>query len=111
MAKTILITADTIGEEGELGVLLMKSFVYSLARAEVKPARILLMNTAVRLSCKGSDSLEDLESLVESGVVVRSCGTCLDYLGLRDSLAVGEIGTMPGAIEALLGDDAVVTIS
>lgn len=111
MAKTVLITSDTIGEEGELGLLLMKNFVYSLARSEVKPARVLLMNTAVHLSCKGSESLGDLESLVGAGVAVRSCGTCLDYLGLREALAVGEVGTMPDAVDVLLSDDAVITIS
>lgn len=110
MSKTVLITSDAIGDSGELGALLLKNFLYALARNDVPPARVLLMNTAVRLACTGSDSIGDLALLADAGAPVKACGTCLDYLGLRDSLEVGEIGTMPGSVEAMLSDDAVVTI-
>lgn len=110
MGTTIFITSASIGDDGELGRLLMKNFLYSLARADVAPTRVLLMNEGVRLACSGSDSVDDLQALVDADVIVRACGTCLDYLGLKDALVVGEVGTMPGAVDALMADGRVVTI-
>ena len=88
----------------------MKNFLYSLARNAEKPAAVMLMNEGVRLACTGSDSLDDLELLAESGVAVKVCGTCLDFLGSKDELAVGEVGTMPDSVAALVADD-VLTIA
>ena len=112
MAKRILVLADSIGRgDGELGRLLMKNFLYSLARAEARPSAVMLMNEGVRLACTGSESLDDLMLLAEHGVTVTACGTCLDFLGITDRLAVGKIGTMPASVDALIGADDVVTIA
>jgi hypothetical protein len=43
-------------------------------------------------------------------VSVYSCGTCLDWLGLKDSLAVGEVGTMNDAVAMMMDADDVVSI-
>ena len=112
MAKRVLIMTDRMGRgDEELGRLLMRNFCYSLARAEERPVAVMLMNVGVRLACEGSEVLDDLGLLVEKGAAVTVCGTCLDYLELTDSLAVGEVGTMPGAVEAFLGADSIVTIA
>lgn len=112
MTKRLLVTTDSLGRgDGTLGRILMKNFLYSVARADEPPASVLLANEAVRLACAGSESLDDLLLLVERGVAVRSCGTCLDYLGLKDALAAGEVGTMPDLVADLLGEDAIVTIA
>ena len=106
MTKRIFITSDRIGHsDDELGHVLMKNFLYSLARNDVKPLAIMLMNEGVRLSCADSPSLDDLLLLAENGVPVTVCGTCLDYFGLTDALSVGEIATMPGSVAALMADD------
>ena len=111
MANRVLIVTDTIGRDNaELGAILMKNFVYSLARNAEAPKAVMFMNEGVRLACDGSPVLDDLRILAENGVPVKVCGTCLDFLGLKDALAVGEIGTMPGAVEALVADD-VLTIA
>ncbi|MDO8914677.1 MAG: sulfurtransferase-like selenium metabolism protein YedF [Coriobacteriia bacterium] len=112
MAKTFWIVTDRLGSgDEELGRVLMRNFLYSLARADAKPARVMLMNGGVRLACEGSDSLDDVRLLAEGGVVVKVCGTCLDYLGLKDALAVGEIGDMAGSAGVLAGDSEVVTVA
>ncbi len=112
MAKRILIVTNTIGSgDDELGAVLMKSFLYSLARNEEKPRAVMLMNEGVRLACTGSASLDDLAILAENGVAIRACGTCLDFLGIKDELAVGEVGTMPDSVAALLADPDVLTIA
>lgn len=112
MPKRLLILTDMIGRgDNQLGRVLMRSFLYSVARNPEKPISITLMNEGVRLACEGSESLDDLRLLAEEGVPVRACGTCLDYLGLADSLAVGDVGTMPDSAAAMLGGDAVVTVA
>lgn len=111
MSKRVFIVTDRIGRSNdELGGLLMRNFLYTLARNADKPKAIMLMNEGVRLACEGSESLDDLRLLTENGVPIKACGTCLDFLGLADKLAVGEVGTMTASVEALLGDD-VLTIA
>ena len=112
MAKTFWFTTETLGAGDEdLGRLLMKNFVYSLARGDQAPARLMFMNGGVRLTCTGSPVLDDLLAMHEAGVIVKSCGTCLDFLGLKDELAVGEIGDMAGSAGVLAGDADVVTVA
>ena len=112
MGKRVMIVSETFGSgDEELGRLLMKNFIYSLARSDEPPAAVMLANGAVRLACRGSESLTDLRLLADAGVPVRSCGTCLDFYGLMDALDVGEVGAMPATVEVLLGEDPVVTIA
>lgn len=109
--KVVFVNSDRIGDGDEtLGRKLMGNFLYSLARAEVKPGAVLLMNEGVRLACAGSAVLDDLGLLAEAGVAVKACGTCLDYYGLRDSLAVGEVGAMPGTVATFMAADDVVSV-
>lgn len=111
MKTRMLVVSDSIGfGDEELGRVLMKNFLYSVARAEQQPVSIAFMNGGVRLTCEGSSSLDDLQLLADNGVDIRSCGTCLDYLGLKDALVVGDVGTMPDTVAAVLGDDRLVTI-
>jgi selenium metabolism protein YedF len=110
MAKRVFITTDRIGRDNaELGAVLMKNFLYSLARNDERPKAVMLMNEGVRLACNGSTSLDDLSLLAENGVPVKACGTCLDFLGLAVELAVGSVGAMPDSVAALIADD-VLTI-
>ena len=71
----------------------------------------MLMNEGVRLACEGSEVLEDLKLLAEAGVAIKACGTCLDLLQISDTLVLGDVGAMAPAVEALLGDDDIVTIA
>ncbi len=112
MAKRVFIVTNRIGRgNDELGAVLMKNFLYSLARNEDKPRAVMLMNEGVRLACNGSNSLDDLALLAENGVAVKVCGTCLDFLGVKNELAVGDVGTMPDSVAALIADPDVLTIA
>lgn len=111
MGKVVFINSDRLGEgDAELGAKLMGSFLYSLARAEVKPAVLVFMNAGVRLTCEGSSALDDIRLLAEDGVGVYSCGTCLDWPGLRESLAVGDVGTMNDSVAMMMASDDVVSV-
>lgn len=112
MAKRILVMSETWGNgDDELGRILMRNFFYALARNDAKPLAVLFANSGVRLTCEGSEVLDDLKLLAESGVAIKSCGTCLDFLKLTDALAIGEVGTMVEAVGAMMADPAVVTIA
>ena len=50
---------------------------------------------------EGSESLEDLKVLEEQGVEIMTCGTCLDYYGIKDRLAIGGVTNMYSIVETL----------
>jgi len=105
----LLVAADTLGRgKEELGGILMRSFFHTLGEVEPLPDTIVFLNSGVRLAAEGSPLLEDLAALVDRGVQVLSCGTCLDYLGLKETLRVGEITNMYAIAETLLGAGRVV---
>ena len=58
-------------------------------------------NSGVKLTTEGSPCLDDLEKLQDNGVEIISCGTCLDYYGLKEKLKVGEISNMYTIYETL----------
>jgi len=82
-----------IGDEA-LGSILMRSFLKTLLELETKPSRLILINSGVWLSSEGSDVLETLKVLSEKGVEILSCGTCLDFYGLKEKLKVGVVSNM-----------------
>ncbi|MDO9578881.1 MAG: sulfurtransferase-like selenium metabolism protein YedF [Candidatus Cloacimonadales bacterium] len=109
--KTIFIAKDAIGSGSEeLGQKLMKAFLFTLTEMETKPARIMFMNSGVKLCTEGNAAVQNLKSLVESGTEILVCGTCLDYFGISDKLEVGIISNMYDIAGHLLGDDGVVKI-
>jgi selenium metabolism protein YedF len=95
------------GEEA-LGSLLMRSFLKTLLELETKPSRLILINSGVWLSAEGSDALETLQTLSERGVDILSCGTCLDFYGLKEKLKVGVVTNMYTIAQALFEAERVV---
>jgi len=89
------IDSDSMGRGSEeLGSILMRAFLHTLGEANVKPEKIILANSGVKLACEGSLVLDDLQSISSQGVEVLACGTCLNYLGLKDKLVVGRVSNM-----------------
>ena len=92
---TIAIGSNVMGQgEEELGKILMKSFIYTVKETTPYPNNIVFYNSGVYLTCEGSPVLDDLAALIEEGVDIQSCGTCLDYYNLKDKLVVGGISNM-----------------
>jgi len=96
-----------IGDEA-LGAILMRSFLKTLLDLETKPSRLILINSGVRLSSEGSEVLETLRDLSEKGVKILSCGTCLDFYGLKEKLKVGMISNMYDIAQSLLEADRLI---
>ena len=107
----LLVPSDSMGRGNEdLGHILMRSFFHTLGEVEPRPDRIILINTGVRLACRGSAVLDDLCALAAGGIDVLACGTCLGYFELKDSLAVGRVSNMYEIAESLLGAGKLVTL-
>lgn len=99
---TIGISSDTMGSGDEqLGRILMKSFIYTVSETQPFPSTIVFYNTGVRLTVEGSEVLDDLVNLEKEGVEIISCGTCLDFLELKDKLKIGSISNMYTIYEQL----------
>lgn len=103
-ANTIVIlSTDRMGEgEEALGKVLMKGFIYALTELDTLPKKILLYNTGAKLSINGSDSLEDLKLLESKGVEILTCGTCLNFYGISEELAVGTVTNMYAIAESMM---------
>lgn len=87
------------GNDEKLGKVLMKGFIYALSQLDTLPSCLLFYNGGVKLTCKGSDVLEDLRNLEAMGVEILSCGTCLSHYQLNDDLQVGKVTNMYEIVE------------
>ena len=91
----VVLSGCTMGSGDEkLGKALMKAFVFALTKQDVLPETILCYNTGAYLTTEGADTLEDLKLLESEGVTILTCGTCLDFYGLKEKLAVGGVTNM-----------------
>jgi selenium metabolism protein YedF len=98
----IAITDDILGGgDVELGKTLMKSYIYALTEVEPKPKTIIFINNGVSLATEGSPVLESLKTLEEQGVEILSCGTCLNFYGLKEKLMAGTVSNMYTIVEKL----------
>lgn len=106
---TVVLSADTMGSGDErLGKALMKSFVFALTKQDNLPETILCYNRGAFLSCEGADTLEDLKSLEAEGVNILTCGTCLDFYGIKDKLGVGVSTNMYEIVEKMENSEKIV---
>lgn len=107
----VAIGSDTMGRGSEeLGRALLKSFLYALAQLETPPRTMLFFNGGAKWTVEGSPSLEDLRELESRGTEILTCGTCLDYYGLKEKLAVGSVTNMYRIAEILTQADRLVNL-
>ena len=107
----ILITGTQLGTGDEgFGEGLMISFIDTLGEAASRPARLIFANSGVRLTTEGSAVLETLQRLVEEGVQILSCGTCLEFYHLADKLRVGIVTNSYEVVDSLLAAGKVIKI-
>ena len=98
----VVISSDKMGSgNDELGKVLMKGFLFAVTQLDELPKTMLFYNGGATLTTEGSDSLEDLKSLEAQGVEIMTCGTCLDYYGLKEKLAVGTVTNMYSIVETM----------
>ena len=102
VGTVVAVGSDRMGEGSEeLGHILIKSFIFALTQLDDLPDKILFYNGGANLTAEGSESREDLRTLEEQGVEIMTCGTCLDYYGIKDKLAIGGVTNMYSIVETL----------
>jgi selenium metabolism protein YedF len=92
----------------QLGSILVKAFVNTLASVSPLPSAIVCYNRGVFLALKGSPVLDALRELSGRGVRILVCGTCLDYYKQKENLAAGQVSNMYDIAEILLGAGHVI---
>ena len=108
---TVFVGRDIIGSgDRELGTNLMRMFFYTLAQSDDLPRSVLFMNAGVKLPTEDEQVIEHLKTLVEKGVEVQVCGTCLNFYGLSDKLAVGAVSNMYDIVSQMQAAAKVITV-
>lgn len=98
----VVLSANVMGTGDEkLGKALMKAFVFAVTKQDYLPETILCYNTGAYLTCEGADTLEDMKVLEAEGVNILTCGTCLDFYGMKEKLAVGTVTNMYEIVEKM----------
>ena len=108
-ALVVAVDTESMGRGSkELGRTLMKGFLFAVTQLPELPGTMLFYNGGAKLTVEGSASLEDLKKLEAQGVEILTCGTCLNFYGLTDQLAVGGVTNMYAIVEKLAGAGRVV---
>lgn len=108
---TVLITSDQMGRGDEaLGKILIKGYLFSLTQLDPAPAAVYLLNAGVKLAADTANTVPDLQALAGKGVPIYCCGTCANYYGLTERLAVGQITDMMGISTALAEAENLITL-
>ncbi len=106
--KTIIILSEVLGRgNDELGMMLMSKFLGTLTDSRDKPARLVFINSGVKLVVEGSWALAHLQKMASLGVEILACGTCLDFFELTDKIKVGKPTTMVDSVNLMLNSDTV----
>jgi len=107
----VVISRNTMGAGSEeLGKILIKGFIYSLTELTAPPKFLIFLNSGAYLTSDGANTIDDLEKLEKMGTEILTCGTCVNYYGLQDKLAVGEITNMYGITERMAAAGKVINI-
>ena len=105
----VVVSSDRMGiGNDELGKVLIKGFIFAVTQLDTLPKTMLFYNGGATLTAEGSDSLEDLKSLEAQGVEIMTCGTCLDYYGLKEKLVVGSVTNMYSIVETMASASKII---
>ena len=107
----VVISRNTMGEGAEeLGKILIKGFIYSLTELPAPPKFLIFLNSGAYLTSDGANTIDDLKKLEKMGTEILTCGTCVNYYGIQDKLAVGEITNMYGITERMASAGNIINI-
>lgn len=91
----VVCAEDKMGRgNDELGSVLIRAFMHTIAGQAEKPDLMIFYNTGVKLTVQGSEVLDDLKELAAAGVEILVCGTCLNYFEVKSKLGVGVVSNM-----------------
>jgi selenium metabolism protein YedF len=94
----------------ELGKSLMKMFFYTISEGEDLPKAILFMNDGAKVPTLNEQAIEHLKDLEAKGVEILTCGACLNFYKLEDSLKVGKVSNMYDITNVMKESSKVITL-
>ena len=107
----ILICKDKLGTGDDyLGGQLMLNFLKTLKEMDNELWRLVFLNSGVKLTIEGAESLPFIQELANEGVSVLVCGTCLNHFGLLERKKVGETTNMLDVVTSLQVADKVISL-
>jgi selenium metabolism protein YedF len=105
----VLLAKNRLGEgSDELGEALAGAMINTIKSMDTLPDKIIVMNSGIDFVVNGSLVLAPLKELEKKGVDIIVCGTCLDYFGKMDELAVGRISNMFDILDSMRKADKVI---
>jgi selenium metabolism protein YedF len=109
--KTLVVIArDKLGSgDDQLGALLMLNFLKTLKEMGGTLWRLVFLNSGVKLTIAGADTLPAILELAQGGVSVLVCGTCLNHFGLLEQKKVGETTNMLDIVTSMQVAEKVVS--
>ena len=107
----IVVSNDGLGHgDDALRRKVIGTYFRTLLESGNLPKSILFYTAGVKLVADDSPCLAELKALAEAGVPLIVCRTCLEYYGLMERVAVGEIGNMLNVIDAQAAATKVITL-
>lgn len=94
----------------ELGKILLQACVNTLKEVSPLPSAILCYNGGVFAVAEGAPTVPALADLVERGVSLLVCGTCVDYFELKGKIATGTISNMYDILQQLSIAERIITL-
>lgn len=116
MSKRIVVLVRQAGlgqvavADRAFGVEMFDRFLHTLETQPVKPEAICFYTEGVKLTVEGSRAVPGLQLIEGMGTRLLICRTCLEYYGLMEHVAVGEISTMTEIVKLLSSADSVLTV-
>ena len=105
----VVISSNEMGAgEEALGKKLINAFIFALTSQDKAPDKVIFYNSGAFLTTEGSEALKDLKALEEAGATIMTCGTCLDFYGIKDKLQVGIISNMYDIVEAQMNAGLII---
>ncbi|MDY6990450.1 MAG: sulfurtransferase-like selenium metabolism protein YedF [Thermodesulfobacteriota bacterium] len=107
----VLITKNTMGSGDDvLGAGLMLNYLKTLNEMGDALWRLVFLNSGVKLTVEGAETLPAIQQLEAQGVSVLVCGTCLNHFDLLEQERVGETTNMLDIVTSLQVADKVISV-
>ena len=108
---SFICTSLSIGNDRQVGKVLLETYIYTLSELEFLPKSVILLNEAVLLTLPVSDCYLYLKRLQDRGVEILVCDTSATYYGIVKKMQVGKLIGMKTIIEKQLKATKLINIS
>ena len=109
----VLVRQEGLGQvpaqDRKFALEMFDKFLHTMETQPVRPEAICFYTDGVKLACKGSPVVPSLKLIQGMGVRLVLCRSCLDYFGLLEDVAVGDVGGMNDILKLLMEADHVIT--